>query len=259
MADASDIEIGRVGLVGTITIRRGPNNYISRSLTRQIGNALHALDGDDAVRAVLLQSEGKHFCAGAMHDPDDEATMVPDTHDLDGKYDEVARLFSSLKPIVAAVQGTAAGAGLGLAMLADFRVAADNARFVPNFVKIGFCPGFGLTVTLPRVVGQQRAAFMVMTGRRFTAAEVAPWGLVDQVVDAENLGASALALAAELAGNAPLAMDVTRRRLREGLAAAVRESQTIDSPEQSRLRLTDDHVEGVLAYRERREARFTGR
>lgn len=259
MADASDIELGRSGLVGTITIRRGPNNYISRDLTRRIGDALHAFDKVEGVRAVLLQSEGKHFCAGAMHDPDDELTMQPDMHNLEGKYDEVARLFSSAKPVVAAVQGTAAGAGFGLVMLADFRVAADNARFVPNFVKIGFCPGFGLPVTLPRVVGAQRSSFMLMTGRRFTAAEVAPWGLVDQVVPADELESAALALASELAGNAPLAMDATRQRVREGLAAAVRESQTVDVPEQSRLRLTKDHVEGVLAYRERREARFSGR
>jgi enoyl-CoA hydratase/carnithine racemase len=257
--DWGDIDVEAGGPVGLITIRRPPNNYISRALTRRIGDALHHLDTIDAVRAVLLQAEGKHFCAGAMHDPDDEETMRPDMEDLQGKYDAVARLFSSRKPVVAAIQGTVAGAGLGLAMLADFRVAAENARFVPNFVKIGFCPGFGLPVTLPRVVGAQRASFMMMTGRRFTAQEVEPWGLADQVVPIDQLSQAAMALAAELAGNAPLGMDSTRKRLRSGLAEAVRESQTIDVPEQSRLRLTEDHVEGVLAYRERRTARFMGR
>lgn len=257
--DWGDIDVGQEGLVGMITIRRPPNNYISRDLTRRIGDALHHLDSVDSVRAVLLQAEGKHFCAGAMHDPDDEETMRPDMHDLEGKYDAVGRLFSSRKPVVAAIQGTVAGAGFGLCMLADFRIAAENARFVPNFVKIGFCPGFGLPVTLPRVIGMQRASFMMMTGRRFAARQVEPWGLVDQVVALDELPAAAMELAAELAGNAPLGMDATRARLRAGLAEAVRESQTIDVPEQSRLRLTEDHVEGVLAYRERRAAHFKGR
>jgi enoyl-CoA hydratase/carnithine racemase len=258
-ADWGDIDITRSGLVGVITIRRPPFNYISRDLIRRIGDALHHLDTMDECRAVLLQAEGKHFCAGAMHDPDDETTMRPDMENLDGKYDAVGRLFSSRKPIVAAIQGAVVGAGFGLSMLADFRVAAENAKFVPNFVKIGFCPGFGLPVTLPRVIGPQRAAFMMMTGRRFSAREVEPWGLADLVVPLAELPEAALALAAELAGNAPLGMSATRARLRDGLAEAVRHSQTIDVPEQSRLRVTEDHVEGVLAYRERRPAHFKGR
>jgi enoyl-CoA hydratase/carnithine racemase len=254
-----DIDVALAGQVGVVTIRQGPFNYISRDLTARLGDALHHLDGVRACRAVLLRTEGKHFCAGARHDPDDESTMRPDMEDLDGKYDAVARLFSSVKPVVAEVQGAAVGAGFGLCMLADFRVASTSARFVPNFVKIGFSPGFGLPVTLPRVVGAQRAAFMFMTGRRFTAEETAPWGLVDILTAPEALAETAMAFAAELAGNAPLAIDATRERLRAGLAEAVRESQTIDVPIQSRLRVTEDHVEGVLAYRERRSAQFAGR
>ena len=245
--------------VAVVTLSRPPHNYISRAMIKAIGDALAELDADPSCRAVLLAAAGKNFCAGAMHDPDQPETMAPDTQDEARKWDAVARLFASQKPIVAAVQGAAVGAGFGLAMLADFRVGGESTRFAANFVKIGFCPGFGLPVTLPRVVGAQRAAFMFETGRRFSAEEVAPWGLVDVLAAEHELHASALALATELAGNAPLGMAFTRKRWRGDLAAAVRASLEIDSPEQSRLRLTEDHVEGVLAYRERRAPNFNGR
>jgi len=247
------------GHVGAMTIHRPPHNYISPSLTANIVDALRYLDDEPRCRAILFQAEGKNFCAGAMHDPDNEETLIPNTTDVQRAWDLVAALFSNTKPVVAAIQGAVVGAGFGLSMIADFRVAADNARFSANFVKIGFCPGFGLPVTLPRTIGAQRTAFMFMTGRRFKAEEVAPWGLVDEVVPLEQLSQAAMALALELAGNAPLAMSSTRRRLREGLSAAVRAAQEIDSPEQTRLRFTEDHREGVVAYRDRRPANFMGR
>jgi enoyl-CoA hydratase/carnithine racemase len=259
MKRIGDLSIRQDGFVTVVTIHRPPHNYISRDLTETLGQALADLDDQDDCRAVLLLAEGKNFCAGARHEPENPETMAPDVRDLEGKYAGVARLFSNRKPIVAGIQGAVVGAGFGLSMLADFRVAADNARFSANFVKIGFCPGFGLPYTLPRVIGAQHAAFMFMTGRRFTAHEVAPWGLVDEVVPLDSLADAALALARELAGNAPLGMASTRRRLREGLSDGVLASVRIDSPEQTRLRLTEDHVEGVLAYRERRPAAFVGR
>jgi enoyl-CoA hydratase/carnithine racemase len=254
-----DLSIGQDGLVSVITIHRPPNNYISRRLIEDLGQVLADLDDQPQTRAVLLLAEGKNFCAGAQHDPDDPETLAPDTHDEEGRYAAVARLFSSQKPIVAAIQGAVVGAGFGMCMLADFRIAAPNARFSANFVKIGFCPGFGLTYTLPRAIGLQRATFMFQTGRRFTAEEVAPWGLVDGVAPLEALTETAMALAKELAGNAPLGMAATRRRLREEVAAGVLASIRIDSPEQTRLRLTEDHLEGVIAYRDRRPAVFSGR
>jgi enoyl-CoA hydratase/carnithine racemase len=244
--------------VAVVTIHRPPHNYISRDLTESIGEALAQLDTDPGCRCVLLQAEGKNFCAGARHDPNDAQTLEPDTRDVQGRYDSVARLFANKKPIVAAIQGAVVGAGFGMSMLADFRIAADNARFAANFVKIGFCPGFGLPFTLPRVIGAQRTSFMFQTGRRFRADEVLPWGLVDAVVPLADLPAISMEFAEELASNAPLGMLATRARLREGLAEGVRASLEIDSPEQTRLRHTQDHLEGVIAYRDRRPAMFKG-
>jgi enoyl-CoA hydratase/carnithine racemase len=255
----SDLSVHQDGFVSVVTIHRPPNNYISRILINDLGQALADLDAQPETRAVLLLAEGKNFCAGAQHDPDDPETLAPDMVDEEGRYAAVARLFANQKPVVAAIQGAVVGAGFGMSMLADFRVAASNARFSANFVKIGFCPGFGLTYTLPRTIGAQRSALMFMSGRRFTADEVLPWGLVDQVVPLEKLAETGLALAKELAANAPLGMAATRKRLREDLAAGVLASIRIDSPEQTRLRLTEDHLEGVIAYRDRRPAAFTGR
>src|SRR5690606_4453570 len=122
------------------------------------------------------------------------------------------------KPIVVAVQGAAVGAGLGLALVGDFRVAAPEARFTANFVKLGFHPGFGLTHTLPLLIGQQRANLMFLTGRRIKPDEALAWGLVDQVCEAPVLLPTAQALAREIAENAPLAVVATKKTLRGDLA-----------------------------------------
>jgi len=253
------ISLDREDAVAVITLRRPPHNYLSGGMSEELSRAFDLLDDDEGCRAIALLAEGKNFCAGARHDPNDPETLVPDQSDPQARYDKVVRLFSNKKPIVAGIQGAVVGAGFGLSMLADFRIAATDARFVANFVKIGFCPGFGLPYTLPRAIGAQRAAFMFMTGRRFTAEEVHPWGLVDGVVAPEELATATVDLARELAANAPLGMAATRARTRGDLPAGVRASLEIDSPEQTRLRLTEDHLEGVIAYRDRRAAVFHGR
>ncbi len=137
-------------------------------------------------------------------------------------YVEAVRLFSAKKPIVAAVQGAAVGAGLGLALVADFRVAAPEARFTANFVKLGFHPGFGITYTLPRLIGQQRAALLCMTGRRINGEQAVDWGLADVLAPLDELQAATMRLANEIAANAPLAVQSTRATFRAGLAEAVK-------------------------------------
>jgi enoyl-CoA hydratase/carnithine racemase len=160
---------------------------------------------------------------------------------------------------VAAVQGAAVGAGLGLALIADFRVAAPEARFAANFTKLGFHPGFGLTHTLPRLIGQQAAAHMFLTGGRYDASEALRMGLVDEITDQENLLPTALKLAAEIAENAPLAVRSTRKTLRADLAAAVRKATDNEFAEQQWLMKTDDFKEGVKSVTERRPGDFKGR
>jgi enoyl-CoA hydratase/carnithine racemase len=173
-------------------------------------------------------------------------------------YVAAARLFAVKKPVVAAIQGSAVGAGLGLALVADFRVAAPEARFVANFVALGFHPGFGISAVLERVVGRQRALLMNLTGRRIKAEQAAEWGLVDTLFPADRLRPEALALAQEIAAGAPLAVQSTRATLRGDLRALVQAQTDHELAEQAWLQKTADFAEGVRAVNERRPGRFIG-
>jgi enoyl-CoA hydratase/carnithine racemase len=146
-----------------------------------------------------------------------------------------------------------------LALAADFRVAAPEARFAANFTKLGFHPGFGLTYTLPRLIGRQAAAMMFLTGERYGAEEALRMGLIDEVVSASDLLPRANALAAAIAENAPLAVRSTRQTLRADLATAVRVATDHEFREQQWLMRTDDFREGVKAVAERRPGNFKGR
>jgi enoyl-CoA hydratase/carnithine racemase len=246
------------GHVAVVTIDKPTNNHVSVELMRDLADALEAADGERELRASVLQAAGKNFCAGADFQTPGDA-VASGMGGISALYVQAVRLFSIEKPIVAAVQGAAVGAGLGLALVADFRVASPDARFVANFVKLGFHPGFGITHTLPRLVGRQKADLMCLTGRRVKAEEGLPWGLVDEVVPLEDLRAAALRLASEIAENAPLAVIATRKTLRGDLAAAVRAQTSHEHEQQTILRATEDFQEGVRSVAERRAGNFQGR
>ena len=253
-----DVSVSNDGQVAVIEIRRPPHNHVSTVLVRDLADALTRIDVDPELRCSVLQTEGKSFCAGA------DFPNLGDTGQLGMEaarqlYVEAVRLFSANKPIVAVVQGAAIGAGLGLALMADFRIAAPEAHFSADFVKLGYHPGFGITHTLPRIVGNQKALLMCLTGRRIEAQEALEWQLVDEIVPLDQLRAAGLKLAHEIAENAPLAVVSTRATLRSGLAAAVKAQSDLESTEQAKLRGTDDFAEGVRALRERRAGHYTGR
>src|SRR5580658_5990391 len=159
------VEVGD-DFVATVEMCRGPNNFFNAAVIGELADAYEELDRDDRCRAIVLCSEGKHFCAGAELGVGRELGAG----DL---YREGLRLFAAGLPVVAAVQGAAVGGGLGLALSADFRVASSESRFTANFARLGFHQGFGISVTLPRVVGHQAAAELLLTGKRIdgTAAQ----------------------------------------------------------------------------------------
>jgi enoyl-CoA hydratase/carnithine racemase len=257
-AQYGEVSVTRDGHVAVLEIDRPPNNHVSVELMRDLADALDDIDGEIDVRVSVLCSAGKPFCAGA--------DLVAPTgiagsgmSGVNPLYVEAVRLYAAKKPIVVAVQGAAVGAGLGLALVGDFRVAAPEARFTANFVKLGFHPGFGLTHTLPRLIGQQRASLMFQTGRRLKGEEALEWGLVDELVPLDDLRPAAVRLAKEIAENAPLAVQSTRASLRAGLAAAVKAATDHELEEQTWLRKTEDFAEGVRAVNERRPGVFAGR
>ena len=156
------------------------------------------------------------------------------------------------------MQGAAIGGGFGLALTADFRVAAPEARFAANFVKLGIHPGFGLTVTLPKLVGAQTANLLFLTGRRIKGEQALALGLVDQLAPLAQLRSAAQRLAAEIAENAPLAVRSVRATMRRGLAEQVAAATDHELAEQQWLRGTDDASEGIRAVAERRPGNFNG-
>lgn len=240
--------------VATVTIMRGPNNFLSPSLTSGLADLLDRLAGDGTTRAVVLATEGKHFCAGAdfkgeMAEPGAPARL----------YGQVARLLRTELPIVAAVQGAAIGGGVGLALVGDFRVATHSTRFACTFSRLGFHHGFGLTVTLPNVIGHHRATDLLYTGRTVLAPEALAMGLCDRVVAADELLAAAHEQAAELAAAAPLALRSIRATMRGDLADRVDRVTAHELAQQDRLKRTADFREGVRASAERRPPVFVGK
>lgn len=237
--------------VGRVILNQPPNNFFSVGMIGEIADALESFDGDDGCRVVVLSAEGKHFCAGADFSRRDARD---DTGEL---YRMAVRLFRTRKPIVAAVQGAAIGGGLGVALAADFRFVSPSARLSANFARLGFHHGFGLSVTLPRIVGNQRAAELLFTGRRVEGAEAVAMGLADRLVEDSGLSDAAVEFAREVAASAPLAVESIRATLRGDIADQVAIATERELAEQLRLRQTNDFAEGVRATAERRPATFT--
>ena len=240
--------------VTVVEIHRPPNNFFDVELIRSLAAAYEAIDGRPECRAILLCSEGRHFCAGV--DFTTRPSSVVATATL---YEEAVRLFRAETPVVAAVQGAAIGGGLGLACSADFRVACPEARFSANFARLGFHHGFGLTVTLPDIVGRQHALALLFSGRRVPGDEAARIGLCDRLVDGDDVRSEAHAMAADIAISAPLAVRSIRTTMRGDLADRVAAAMVREAEEQDRLRQTSDWSEGIRAAAERRTPCFEGR
>src|SRR5579871_5309879 len=265
MTKFTEIGVEKIGHVGIIEIQKPPFNFFDVAMINQIADALEEFDRDVEIRASVLAAQGKAFCAGAnFNDParqeqekrseTDPASNLPINH----LYVQAVRIFRNKKPIVAAVHGAAIGGGLGLAVSADFRVTCPEARFAANFTKLGFHPGFGLTVTLPELVGKNNAELIFYTSRRVTGEEAYRMGLANECVPQDQVRDRAVRLAQEIAECSPLGLLSTRATMRAGLADRVLAATNHELAEQTRLRATEDFKEGVKATEERRVANFKG-
>ena len=253
-----DILVTRSGHVVQAELNKPPANYFDEPMLTALGDLLEELAEDPQCRAVVLCAAGKHFCAGA--DFSSRTGVGEDGGEGAGRiYRQAVRIFAANVPIVAAVQGSAVGGGLGLACAADFRVASPETRFVANFSRLGFHQGFGLTVSLPEIVGGQLAKEMLYTGARIDGARAYAAGLADRLVPAEELRGAAHALAEQIAAAAPLAVASIRATMRNGLADRVAVALEHELAEQTRLRRTEDFAEGIQASLNRRDPVFHGR
>jgi enoyl-CoA hydratase/carnithine racemase len=242
------LTIERRGHVAHLIFAKPPNNHIDTGLAKRLADTLDSLDADSSCRSIVLSSTGKVFCAGA--------DFGEGAFDNGPFYAQVLRLYRSKKPIVAAVDGAAIGAGLGLAVACDFRVSCTEARFSANFNRLGIHPGFGLSVTLPRLIGPQQAAMLFYTGRRIGGEVALTLGLVDQIVPQDAVLDAAFALAEEIAASSPDAVQTTRETLREGLADEIDRVNKRELALQNVQFASDDFKEGVAAMAERRLPNF---
>src|SRR6202140_5813069 len=262
MSNYTDIGVEKHGHVGLIEIRKPPLNFFDVSLINQIADALEEFDRDIEIRASVLAAQGKAFWAGAnFGDPAEERAKTDPASNLpiNHLYVQAVRIFRNKKPIVAAIHGAAIGGGLGLAVSADFRVTCPEARFSANFTKLGFHPGFGLTATLPELIGKNNAELMFYTSRRGTGEEAYRWGLANVLVPQEQVRSEAIKLAQEIAECPPLGLVSTPATMRAGLADRVLAATNHELVEQTKLRATEDFKEGIKATAERRVANFKGR
>ena len=258
-----DIAVTMDDHIATVEIQRPPHNFFDQSLIGQIADAFEMLDERADCRAIVLAAQGKSFCAGANFGSGRGAGSSDFSEDAfenttGSLYRGAVRLFSNRTPVIGAIQGAAIGGGLGLSLVPDFRVAAPEARFSANFVKLGIHQGFGISVTLPRLIGQQAANLMLYSGRRLNGQQALEIGLVDILADQQSLRAKALELAREIAENAPLAVASVRATMRQGLAEAVAKATERELAEQKWLRGTKDAAEGIRAVAERRPGDFIG-
>lgn len=232
--------------VAVVEFGTPPHNFFDVEMLMALVEAYEQLTADKSCRAIVLCSSGKHFCAGANFRKSAADAPVP-AKPLPHLYDVAAQLFDFEVPVIAAVQGRAIGGGFGLALSADFRIATPSTTFAANFASIGLHPGFGMSATLPRVVGQQRAMDLLYTGRSVDGNEALAMGICERVVPEDQLREEAVRMAQTLATSAPLALRSIRRTFYADIAAAVRAALPHELAEQTYLRTTEDFKAGVAA------------
>ena len=254
----AEVEVTRDGAVQTITLNR-PDvlNAFNRALHAALREALKEAR-DPEVRAVVLTGAGRGFSAGQDLKEFGEAPDVSDAL-RESYHPNVLAIRALEKPVIAAVNGVCAGAGLSLACVCDLRIAADNASFVPGFIGIGLVPDAGGTFFLNRLLGASRAFEWMTSNRRLTAAEAHAWGLVSEVVEADAPPARAAEVAAFYAALPTRGIGMTKRLFDHADGATLEEQLEFEAQLQSAATKTQDFQEGVAAFLEKREPRFTGR
>jgi 2-(1,2-epoxy-1,2-dihydrophenyl)acetyl-CoA isomerase len=256
--------VERDGAVAVVRLNNPSKlNALSDTMTAELNAALEELAGDPGVRALVLTGEGRGFCSGAdLGDIDRAGTGggAAPSELLENGYAKAARLLATApKPVIASVNGVAAGAGMALALACDLRVASGDAWFTMGFVRIGLVPDSGAAHFLPRIVGAARALELSITGDRVDAETALRIGLVTRVVPGDRLRDETLELATRLAAMPTTAIALTKTLLRDASALSLEDTLALEGRVQDEAALTADHREGVDAFLQKREPRFEGR
>ncbi|MGI9501418.1 MAG: 2-(1,2-epoxy-1,2-dihydrophenyl)acetyl-CoA isomerase PaaG [Geminicoccaceae bacterium] len=247
--------------IATITLNRPDRlNAFNETMHAELAQALDRVELDRAIRAVLLTGAGRGFCSG--QDLNDRATVErPDLGDaLNRLYNPLVRRLKKLeRPVIAAVNGVAAGAGANLALACDIVLAANSAAFVQAFVKVGLIPDVGGSYALPRLVGQARAMGLAMLGQPINGEQAAEWGLIWQAVDDDRLLEEATAMARHLATQPTVALGLIKRAINASATNDLDQQLELERDLQRQAGRTEDFAEGVDAFLDRRAAHFKGR
>jgi 2-(1,2-epoxy-1,2-dihydrophenyl)acetyl-CoA isomerase len=253
-----EVETSRDGAVLTVTLNR-PDvlNALNTDMHRALAAALKEAR-DAEVRAVVLTGAGRAFCVGQdltefREAPGDIGTRLNETY-----HPNVLAIRALEKPVIAAVNGPAAGAGLSFACVCDLRLASEAAAFIPAFINIGLIPDSGGSYFVTRILGPARAFEWLTSGRRLTAAEAYAWGLVSEVVEGDGLAARAAEVAADLAALPTRGIGMTKRLIEHALDASLEQQLEREAQLQAAATKTNDFREGVDAFLEKRPPRFTG-
>jgi 2-(1,2-epoxy-1,2-dihydrophenyl)acetyl-CoA isomerase len=258
VTDGLRVEID--GPIATLTLDRPESlNALTVPVKVALREALDSIAGDRSVRVVILTGAGRAFCAGQDLAEREEPDAAPLDVELRERYNPIIRAIRSMgQPVIAAVNGVAAGAGASLAFACDLRLAAEEARFVLAFGRIGLVPDSGATWFLPRLVGPAKAAELALAGDQVDAAEALRLGLVSRVVPGDQLIGEAGSLATRLAENAPLAVALTKEALQRSSTIDLDDALEGEAELQGIAGASADHAEGLAAFREKRPPRFEG-
>ena len=247
------------GSIAVVTLNRPQSlNALSADLVGECILTLHTLEHDDAVRVVVLTGAGRAFCAGGDLGSLDALTTADERRRFIAKAATIAKLLAAMsKPVIAMVNGVAAGAGFNLAMACDLAYAAEGVRFIQSFANVGLSPDCGGFYFLPKTVGLAKAKELMFTARPVEAAEAKELGIVNDVFPPEELETNVMRVAETIAAKAPLAVAMTKRAV-NNYGATLDETLTFEEMATSMLLGTKDFQEGVRAFNEKRPPKFQG-
>lgn len=263
--DSKEILMEKEGGVAIITLNRPERfNSMTTAMYQELPLMLEQLRRDDDIKVVILTGSGKAFCAGS--DVSDRLGKRLEKGGEDSRFENlqqvgaVALSFPDFeKPIIAAVNGVAVGAGLSLALLCDFRLASDKARFGAVWLNVGLIPDLGATYYMPRIVGREKALELMLSREVISADEALKIGLVGKVCPHDQLMDEAKKLAASIASGPSVGIELTKRALQRSLQNDLKSQLDYETYAQNVCRQTKDHKEGVSAFAEKRKPKFEGK
>ncbi len=262
MSSADPVLVRKENSVAWITLNRPEVlNACDIPTLKKLGTILKEVEGDKASRSVVITGSGRAFCAGAdlnsirERREKDKISLLEDL--VEGFNPVASRIFNMDKPVIAMVNGVAAGAGMGIAFACDLRIMSETAKFVEAFAKVGLVPDTGATYTMPRLLGLTKAMELAFTGEGIDAGEAERLGVVTKVVPASALESETRAIAEKLASG-PLGLGLSKRAIHRALSLDFDQALEYEAQIQAVAGDSADHEEGIRAFLEKRPARFTG-